>query len=161
MGKTSFGGPVYGAKSLLWSFFTPAQRSTGASTNLLDFHSIRVVPAYEDWYVTEMHVSASTNSSVAAAAGITLKTEGGSTTGIPRPDGVSTKAATLVAMTNPAGSTSWVGQSVITATAGEFEGAWVPAGSTLRLISSGVSILANVSVQVMGFIRYVSSTRAE
>jgi len=35
----------------------------------------------------------------------------------------------------------------------------VPAGSTLRIVSSGVSVMGNVQVNVMGYIRYVNSTR--
>lgn len=161
MGKTAFSGPVYGAKSMLWGFNVATERSSGASTRLLENNATRTVPPYEDWYITEVAVSASTNSTVAAAHAVYLKTEGGSTTGILRPDGVSTKAATLASLVNAQGSSSWSTWATVTPTAGEYEGAWVPAGSSLRLVSSGVSPMAGVAVQVMGYIRYVNSTRSE
>lgn len=162
MGKTAFDGPVYGAKTLLWSYGPFADtHSTGTSTGLLNANAIRVVPNYEDWMITEVHMAASTNSSVADTHGLYLKTEGGSTTGILRSNGqASTRAATLFSQTNPAGSTTWTTSTVVTASAGEYEGSYVPAGSTLRLVSSGVSVMGNVQVDVMGYIRYVNSTRA-
>jgi hypothetical protein len=45
-------------------------------------------------------------------------------------------------------------------TAGEYEGTYCPAGSTLRLVSSGVSVMGLTQVNVMGYIRYVNSTRS-
>lgn len=160
MGKTAFAGPVYGAKSLLWSF-SVGTGATGASTALVAVGSVRQLPPYEDWMVTELYASCSTCSS--GNHTIYLKTEGGSTTIAPAPWGTgngSTKAATLGAI---AGGTSTTFSSGVTvsATAGEFEGAWVPAGSTLRLVSSGGSAPSNVQVNVMGYVRYRNSTRGE
>lgn len=164
MGKTAFSGPVYGAKSLLWNYgpFADAH-STGASTGLLNPNAVRVVPPYEDWYVTEVQVACSTNSSVAAAHAFYLKSEGGSTTGIPfRADGKpSTVAQTIASIVTGGGSTTFTGSTNPPATAGEYEGVYVPAGSTLRLVSSGVSAAGNVQFNIMGFIRWISSTRAE
>jgi hypothetical protein len=162
MGKTAFDGPVYGAKSLLWTYGPFADtHSTGASTGLLNANALRVVPNYEDWYITEIQHAASTNSSVANTHGLYVKSEGGSTTGIVRANGgVSTATQTLYSATSPAGSTTWNTSTLVTATAGEYEGRWVPAGSTIRLVSSGVSVMGNVQVNVMGYIRYVNSTRS-
>jgi hypothetical protein len=162
MGKTAFSGPVYGAKSLLWSYGPYGQiGSSGASTVLYRENSVRPIPAYEDWYITEVHVATSTNSSVAGTHGIKLKSEGGSTTGIVRQDLPSTVTQTIVAMVNPSGgSTTWNAIATVTASAGEYEGLYVPAGSTLRLVSSGVAPLGNTQINVMGYIRYVNSTRA-
>lgn len=163
MGITRFSGPVYGGKGLLWAFGPFADtHSTGASTAILNANAVRQVPNYEDWYITEAYITASTNSSVAAAHAIYLKSEGGSTTGIQRqPGGLpSTVAQTVFSATNPAGSTTWSAGLTVTPTAGEYEGLYVPAGSTLRLVSSGVSVSGNVQVNVMGYIRYVDSTRA-
>jgi len=159
MGKTAFSGPVYGAKSLLWAWgpFTDAH-STGASTGALSVNPVpnRTVPNYEDWMVTEMYVTCSTNSSVAGAHGFYLKSEGGSTTGIVRADGgVSTATQTVVSVLNTGTSTNFAGSAIATATPGEYEGK-----STLRLVSSGVSLTGTVQVNVMGYIRYVNSTRA-
>jgi hypothetical protein len=44
--------------------------------------------------------------------------------------------------------------------AGEYEGTWCPAGSTLRWVSSGADIPTLPQMQVMGFIRYIDSTRS-
>lgn len=160
MGKTAFSGPVYGSKSLLWSYAVTAG-ATGASTALLAAGSVRVVPPYEDWFITEMHASASTCSS--GNHTIYLKTEGGSTTIAPAPWGTgngSTRAATVATL--GAGTSTTISSGVTaTATAGEYEGSWVPAGSTLRLVSSGGSAPSNVTVNVMGFVRFRNSTRGE
>lgn len=154
MGKTAFSGPVYGAKSLLGSR-SIALTSTGASTALV---ASWIVPAYEDWYVTELGAFCSTCSS--GGNTITLKTEGGSTAGVPRPDGVSTRAATLGSLSF-GGSTTGPQLATIAATAGEYEGSWVPAGSTLRaVLSSAANAIANLNVGVHGYIRYIDSTRA-
>ena len=162
MGKMAFSGPVYGAKSLLWSYGPFADtHSTGASTGPLNANAVRVVPNYEDWYVTEVHLAVSTNSSAAATHALYLKSEGGSTTGVARSNGmVSTATQTVLSKANPAGSTTWNESTFVSPTAGEYEGLWVPAGSTLRLVSSGVSVMGNVQVNVMGYIRFVDSTRA-
>lgn len=160
MGKTSFKGPVYGSKSVLWSHFIPVT-SSGGSTAIAAVNSLRVVPAYEDWYVCELQASCSTCTSNAAA--IYLKTEGGLTT-IPArldaPGNGSTRAATLTSFTSGT-STTFSTQVVITASAGEYEGSFVPAGSTLRLVSSGDSGIANLNINVIGYRRWINSTRSE
>src|SRR5262245_28999760 len=99
MGKTAFSGPVYGAKSVLW-VTGPAAAATTSATTIAAFtqpgYSKRIVPAYEDWIVTEAYLVCSTASTVAAAAQWILKTEGGSTT-VPRSNGqASTNAATIL-----------------------------------------------------------------
>jgi hypothetical protein len=63
-------------------------------------------------------------------------------------------------MVNAAGSTTWSTSAIATVTAGEYEGTYCPAGSTLRLVSSGVSVMGLTQVNVMGYIRYVNSTRS-
>lgn len=159
MGLSRMSGPVYGAKGLLW-VFGPVTGSTGATTSALAVNSIRVVPNYEDWFITEAHLICSTNSSVASAHAVYLKTEGGVTLQN-RPDGKgSTNAATILSMVMAAGSTTWSTWATATASAGEYEGTWCPAGSTIRIVSSGASAPAGVQVQVMGYIRYCDSTRA-
>lgn len=159
MGKMSFSGPVYGAKSLLWSYGPFADtHSTGASTAALNANAIRVVPPYEDWMITEVTVAVSTNST-AAGHGLYLKSEGGSTLGIVRADGQPSTATQTIASFTSGASSVLTGSTTVAATPGEYEGKWVPAGSTLRLVSSGVSVMGNVQVNVMGYIRYVNSTR--
>lgn len=166
MGKTAFRGPVYGAKSLLWTFGPYTEtRSSGATTGLYTANAVRVLPPYEDWLITEAHLTTSTNSSVAAGHGIYVKSEGGSTTGIvPReqaPGNGSTRAQTLFSFVNAAGSTTWSTWATATADGGEYEGAWVPAGSSLRVVSSGITLTGGLQLNVMGYIRYVNSTRSE
>lgn len=151
-------GPVYGSKSLLCTFWTAAT-SSGASTALAYANSIRVVPPYEDWFLTELHATCSTCSSNAAA--LYVKTEGGSTTippAIGAPGNGSTQAQTIFSI-NSGTSTSISTSAIATATPGEYEGAWVPAGSTIRLVSSANTPIANLQVQIMGFIRFRDSTR--
>lgn len=160
MGKTAFLGPVYGAKSQLcsWAY---SVTSSQATTNLAVTGSKRVVPPYEDWFITEMYATCSTCSSAAAA--LYVKTEGGSTTIAPAPWGTgngSTRAATIVSMTSGT-STTFSSHVAVTPTAGEYEGSWVPAGSTLRLVSSANSGIAQLQVSLMGFIRFRNSTRSE
>ena len=162
MGKTSFSGPVYGAKSLLWVAGPSAAASSGTST-VLAFtqpgYARRVVPAYEDWYVTEAYLTCSTASTVAGGTTWKLKVEGGSTT-LPRSNGqASTNAATI--LTIDTGGSSNVEKSVTAAvTPGEYEGTWCPAGSSMRWVSSGASLPSLPMMQVMGYIRYIDSTRA-
>lgn len=162
MGISRMSGPVYGAKSLLWTYGPYAQTgSSGASTVLVTANSVRVVPPYEDWYITEMEARTSTNSSVAAGHGVYLKSEGGSTTVPPRPDGkVSTVTQTIFSLSNAAGSTTWSTWATAPVTAGEYEGTYVPAGSSLRLLTSGVTLLGGLQVNVYGYIRYIDSTRS-
>lgn len=160
MGKTAFKGPVYGAKSLLWAV-GPATGSTGASTGRPFTNAAAiVVPPYEDWYPTEFGVSCSTCSSVGNA--FILKSKGGSTTGIARDPifNASTITQTL-ANVNSGTSTSFSTWTTITASAGEYEGAWVPAGSSLYVVSSGVNGPGQLTWNVRGYIRYVNSTRSE
>lgn len=159
MGKTAFKGPVYGAKTLLWSV-GPITGTTGASTVLAFTNAARQVPPYEDWFITEVNCCVSTCSSV--GNNIILKSEGGSTTGITRHSGgyPSTVAQTITTF-NPLTSTTLNTFNTVTASAGEFEGMYVPAGSSLRIVSSGVNPLGQLSMQVMGYIRFVSSTRPE
>ncbi len=166
MALSRYSGPVYGAKTLLWTF-GPVTGSTGASTSLLATNSARTIPNYEDWFITEAHVTCSTNSSVTAGHAIYIKTEGGSTTGLPPRQSApgasgTTNAATIISMVGPGGnSTSWSTWATAAVTAGEYEGTWCPAGSSLRIVSSGATAPANVQVQVMGFIRFANSTRSE
>ena len=162
MGISRFSGPVYGAKCLLWNFGPYTQTgSSGASTALYTANSVRVIPPYEDWYVSEVALTVSTNSSVAAGHGVYLKSEGGSTTGISRPEGpASTVAQTIVSFSNAAGSTTWSTWATTVPTAGEYEGMYVPAGSSMRIVSSGITLLGGLQLNIMGYIRYVNSTRA-
>jgi hypothetical protein len=162
MGITRFNGPVYGAKSALWVAGPSAAATTNASTVLAftqGAYAKRVVPPYEDWIVTEAFLTCSTASTVVAAAQWILKTEGGSTT-VPRANGqASTNAATILTIAS-GGSSNVSGFATAAVTAGEYEGTWCPAGSTLRWVSSYADAPSLPQMQVMGFIRWIDSTRA-
>ncbi len=164
MGKTAFSGPVYGAKSLLAVMGPAAAATTNAST-VLAFaqggYAKRVVPPYEDWIVTEGYLVCSTCSTVADAARWTLKTEGGSSSLPARANGQGTTNAATIFTIASGGSSNVNGAAIATVTAGEYEGTWCPAGSTLRLLSTYADVPTSPQLQIMGFIRYISSTRSE
>ncbi len=159
MGITRFLGPVYGAKGLLWAV-GPAAASSGASTHApIVANSNIVLPVYEDWYITEFQVNCSTCSSV--GNNFLLKSKGGSTTGISRNSAFQNSTITqTLATVNTGASTTLTSLTTITPTAGEYEGAWVPAGSSLYVVSSGINPPGLLSWNVRGYIRYVDSTRA-
>lgn len=163
MGWTRYSGPVYGAKSLLKTFYagTGAQNT---STALAYPNATVTIPAYEDWYVTEVCAALSTCSSSANA--VSLKIEGGSTTIPPRAKAVgngSTRAATITSFSplNPASTSTTAAhtRNIVTADAGEQEGFWCPAGSSLRLVSSGASAPGGLAVDVYGYIRWIDSSQ--
>lgn len=165
MGKTAYKGPVYGGKCNLFTYGPYTEtRSSGGTTGLYTANASYVLPPYEDWFITEATLTVSTNSSVAAGHGIYVKTEGGTTTILPRAEAVgngSTRAQTIFTFVNAAGSTTWSTWATATADPGEYEGAWVPAGSSIRIVSSGITLLGLLQLNVRGFIRYINSTRAE
>lgn len=154
MGKTAFKGPVYGAKSLLWSG-GPLTGTTSASTALI---ATTVIPPYEDWYATEIKASFSTGSSVGNS--FVFKSKGGSS-GLARYDGQASTVAQTIGTINSGTSTSLNAVTTITPTAGEYEGLYIPAGSTLRLVSSGVNPQSRVTFGLWGYPRFIPSTRAE
>lgn len=158
MGLSRKSGPVYGAKSLLASA-SIATTSSGASTLLA---ASWVVPVYEDWFITEITGYCSSASS--GGNTLTIKSEGGSTSAALRDWGAgsnSTKAQTIGTATWGTSTTGPI-LSTPAATAGEYEGVWVPAGSTVRaVLSSVVNPIANLNIGIRGFARFISSTRSE
>lgn len=163
MGKTSFSGPVYGAKALLWKCGPAAAASTSGSTVAAflqpGFGRI-VVPAGEDWYITGARIVCSTASTVAAACGWKLKVEGGSTTVFRPSNSASTNAATILTILG-GGSSNIEAYSAAAVTPGEYEGTWCPTGSTVRWCSSYADIPITPMMNVWGYIRFLSSTRSE
>jgi len=162
MGITRFSGPVYGAKGLLWVAGPSAAASTSASTVnafLQPGYGKRVVPPYEDWFITEAYLVCSTASTVAAAQQWKLKVEGGSTL-VPRSNGQDSTNSTTI-LTIASGGSSNVGTLATAGVQpGEYEGVWCPAGSTLRWVSSYADIPTLPQMNVTGYIRYIDSTRA-
>lgn len=159
MGFSRMSGPVYGAKGVLAAFSASAVTSSGASTALV---ASWIVPGGEDWFVCDLAGYCSTCSS--GGDTVSLKSEGGSTTAALRDWGGgsnSTKAQTLGSIT---WGTSTTGPQLtqLTPSAGESEGVWVPSGSTVRaVLSSVLNPIANLNVNLYGYRRFVSSTRAE
>lgn len=159
MGKTAFSGPVYGAKGLLAKYSAGAVSSTGASSALT---CAWIVPPGEDWFITEVSAYCSTCSSGGNL--ITLKSEGGSTVAALREwgDGSNSTKAQTIGTATWGGSTGGPILSVMTPTAGEYEGKWVPTGSTVRLVLSAVvNPIANLNVSLRGYTRFINSTRGE
>ena len=144
MGKTAFSGPVYGAKASLGSAaFATGAISSNASTTAVPTAKW-VVPAYEDWYLTEFGAQVSTCSSNAAQFKLKVEAAGANTLAATVNSGTSTVLASVVACT---------------VTAGEFEGFLAPANSTIRVVSSANSAMGITQLHLRGFIRYKDSSR--
>lgn len=159
MGKTAFSGPVYGAKGVLAGWAAGGATSTGASSALI---GSCIVPSGEDWFVTEIAASCSTCSS--GGNTLAIKSEGGSTTGASREwgDGSNSTKAQTVGTVTWGTSTGGPILGIVTKTAGEYEGKWVPTGSTVRIVlSSAATAITNLNVTLRGYPRFLNSTRAE
>lgn len=143
MGKTAFSGPVYGAKSLLW---TITRDNVAISTAAQTLRSI-VLPTYEDWYVTEFRGWRGSTGSTDFT--LTL-----------------TDDSTAIANVTSASSAAGIALSTtLTPDAGEYEGVRVAAGSSLSVTmqngnSSAVGS-SDVAAAVYGYIRFINSTRPE
>lgn len=141
MGKTAVDGPLYGAKSLLWS---ASVKDAAASTGNTVFAAL-TTPTREDWYITEVHAFRGST----ASTGFVLYVTDDSTT-----------IATARVTSSAAAS---VGSTVLAPTSGEFEGLRVVAGSALTMgfNQGGSSVAASTAVAgwVYGYIRYIDSTR--
>ena len=148
MGKTSFSGPVYGAKSLLWSVHRDNQLPAAGDTTTVTVASIRV-PAYEQWLVTEFKAYRGSSGSTAVTTNYDLLDD-----------------STVVANLATASSVTGIMLSTTpAATAGEYEGVVVLENSTLSIQinhgGSSAAISSNITMWVYGFIRFLSSTRPE
>ena len=143
MGKTAFSGPVYGAKSLLWSVY---RDNTPISTAAQTLRSI-VLPTYEDWYVTEFRTWRGSTGSTAFTVSLTDD---------------SSLVASIAITSSLAGQ---VGSTTLAADPGEYEGVRIAAGSSLSVTlqngNSSVVGSSDVSASIYGYIRFVSSTRPE
>jgi hypothetical protein len=161
MGLSRPSGPLYGAKSLLWAV-GPATGSTNASTSRPFTNAAAIlVPPYEDWFATEFSASISTCSSVGNS--IILKTKGGSTSIQPAPWGTGAGSTVTQTLANVNTGTSTTFSTLVTlpTTAGEYEGTWIPAGSSVYVVCTGVNPLGQLAWQMRGYIRFRNSTRGE
>lgn len=157
MGKTAFGGPVYGAKTNLFSF-GPFAKS--GDTSLV---ASIIVPPYETWYLTEVHACNPQVSSNSSTPKVFVKVKGTSTSVSypgPGPDPAfpTGNAGTAATATGPTSTAGFNIMGTATVTAGEYEGYAAPANSSIRIVSSGT--IGALVVNVSGFKRFLDSTRA-
>lgn len=150
MGKTSFSGPVYGAKGGLISY-GPAAAANGSTALVTSI----VVPPYETWYLTELFASNLQATSNSSTPKVVLKVDG---TGAGDPAFPAGNPGTVATITGPTSTAGFNQMATATVTAGEYEGYAAPANSTIRVVSSGT--IGQLQVRVNGFIRYFDSTRA-
>jgi hypothetical protein len=154
MGKTAFSGPVYGAKTLLWSHSQAVGGNSPVSTAPVLLASM-IVPSYQDYFITEINAYRASTASTAFKIELVDKSSRAS---------ASTRVVGDAAITSSLADS--VGSTIVTADGGEYEGRRVAAGSTLylRLNSSNSSAAAlassGFSAWVFGFTRYIDSTRA-
>ncbi len=162
MGISRFAGPVYGAKQNLVSLsYAAGAISSNASTGLTDPSAKFLVPAYEDWFLTECYVNCSTCSSNAAAFYVkvepTLTGRAGGTAELPSSG---TLAGTVFTITSGTSTSIATFATAAVKPANEYEGWMVPANSTIRIVSSGNSAMGITQINLRGFVRYIDSTRA-
>lgn len=140
MGKTAFAGPAYGSKATLFGMSALAV-SSGASTTV---YASAIVPPGEDWYLTEVSAFRGSTGSTGFAA-------------VVRDDSTTVSSQALASSLAAASNLT-----ILTPDAGEYEGVRVASGSTVTIeLTSPTVASANVSVNVYGFRRWISSTRSE
>jgi hypothetical protein len=143
MGKTAFSGPLFGAKSLLASVYLP-DVSSGANAGISTTIGGAIVPAGEDWLVTDFY--AGRESVGSTDHGFALDDDGSNVSSITLDSSLAQRK--IVA---------------ITADAGEFAGKAIASGSTItfRMVtSSGIAASSGIHVSLYGYPRYIpGSTR--
>jgi len=146
MGKTAYSGPVYGAKSLLHTCRVHELSSGAASDGISTVVSAAIVPAGEDWLATGFNVFRGSTGSTTFGASVLAN---------------STVLSSVTFGSSLAGQNTY---NTITPDGGEYEGARIASGSTVFFriaMSSGGGISSNVTISLYGYMRFVSSTRAE
>lgn len=144
MGKTSFSGPVYGAKATLFTAYQHTQ-SSGAGDGINSTIAKVTVPAYEDWYATELFASRGSTGST----GLICRVLDDSTA--------------LVSVTLNSSLADASSGAIVTADGGEYEGSRIVAGSVVSftLVNSSVTpTSSNITMTLRGFTRLIDSTRA-
>lgn len=150
MGKTAYSGPVYGAKSLLWSY---SRNSTVPPSTALYAAAQMVVPAGQDWFFTDFHAFRESTHSTQFV--VTLVDDSSR---------AQASSAAIAGLAITSSAVNQVASTVIAADAGEYEGRRVAAGSTLSLtVASGNSSVTSspFGAWAYGYIRFVSSSRPE
>lgn len=136
MGKTSFTGPVFGAKQSLIDC-GPVSASTGSSAAFYG----TIVPAGEDWFVTDLAIFRNSTGSTDLAISVL------------------DDSTNVLSVTANGSSIAFSNIGRAAADSGEFQGTKIASGSTITLVhSSHAGPNANLCVQVSGFRRYLPST---
>ena len=143
MGKTAFSGPLFGAKSLL-AHAIKQDVSSGGGSGISTVIGSAIVPAGEDWYVTDFYASReSTGSTVYGLA-------------------IDDDSSNVSSITFTSSNAAQRQNNAITPAAGEFSGVRIASGSTItfRFVnSSAVGASSGVQCALYGYPRYFSSTR--
>ena len=145
MGKTAFSGPLWGAKSLLYTVrLETVSSGPGGGAALSTIIGGTQVPVGEDWYITDVSMlRTSTGSSV---YGVTLVDD-------------STIISSLTMTSTVANA---IVSTALVPDGGEFAGLRVISGSTLTVNhqnSTVVGASSGLCVSVYGYPRFVDSTR--
>ena len=147
MGKTSFSGPVFGAKSLIFQ----SNLEVGVVSTAAVIIGSVVIPTGEDWYITSLHAHRASTASTGCV--VTLLDD-------------STSIATARITSSLADA---AGSTLLTPDSGEYEGVRCVSGSSMILTVIGANSSAaaltssGVRAYVYGYIRWNStaSTRTE
>lgn len=136
MGRTSFSGPVYGAKGCLASCYVATVAPNASATELAEF----LVPAGEDWYITDLHAFCTHQGN---ACDIDIES----------PNGTSLLASDLALSSNAA-----VVRTLV-ADGGEDEGKRVAASARIHIeADNGATTSATgVMINVLGYIRKLNT----
>lgn len=136
MGRTSFSGPVYGAKSLLG---VASIGTIGPSVTDSEIAEL-LVPANEDWYVTDVQAYC-------------LNQGNGGTVDVESPDGTSLLSANITLTTGAAAA------GVVVKTAEEDEGRRVASATRLHVeVTDGATTaITGLIVSVYGYIRKINT----
>ena len=145
MGKTAFTGPLWGAKSLLYTTrLETVSSGPGGGAGLSTVIGGCQVPVGEDWYVTDMSMLRTSTGS--SAYGVALLD-----------DSTSISALTMTStVANAVLSTALVPDG------GEFSGVRVLSGSTLTITHTNSTVVgasSGLCVSIFGYPRFVDSTR--
>lgn len=144
MGKTAYSGPVYGAKSLLWTATLGADSSGSTSSTISLGVGTIIVPSGEDWVISDVHVFRGSTGSTGFGATLTDD---------------STAIATIAVTSSVAGS---IGSTRIAPTLGEYTGVLVASGSSLTMTFDDAiaasSFISRGTAWVYGFPRWLQSS---
>ena len=145
MGKTAFTGPLWGAKSLLYSVrLETVSSGPGGGSSLSTVIGGCQVPVGEDWYVTDMSMLRISTGSSAYSVSLV-------------DDSTTISALTMIStLANAILSTALVPDG------GEFSGVRVVSGSTLTVNHTNSTVVgasSGLCVSIFGYPRFVDSTR--